>query len=467
MLAILDGIINKGQRHSNISSSDEHFINLTKNIEELLQKAIDGDLMIRLNLPKEHLCYKLGSLVDQLLESYENRMHQVSLNLTNIVSTSVNENSFINKVEKDSLALGNNLDTIVAASEQLATSAQTISNNTSQAIEDIKNAGRMATEVKDELGDSVFEMQQLQQEFESINSQVNTLNQFVGSIGSMVQLISNIAEQTNLLALNASIEAARAGDHGRGFAIVAQEVRKLAEQTKKSVADIHQDVERVQKETENTSNKIFEISNKVNISNESLSLSFTSMEKMMVYLHESIQNITQIAPVIQEQSATFEEITATISDMNETMSKTTQDISMSSENLFMLGTITEKLRKNVGTYKINYHTNDIIELAKTDHMLWRWRIEYMLAGKMELDANSVKDHTRCRLGIWYFGEGKEQFEENPTFQSFDSLHAKFHQICYEAIELYKQGNKVRAEDAYLHISQLSEELLRMLDQLKN
>lgn len=190
------------------------------------------------------------------------------------------------------------------------------------------------------------------------------------------------------------------------------------------------------------------------------------MEKMIQYLNESIEEITEIAPVIEEQSATFEEITATITDMKDTLTNTTEEITLSAESLFMLGKVTEKLRGDMGIYKINFHANDLIDLAKTDHLLWKWRIENMLSGKADLDAKSVKDHTKCRLGKWYLGDGQTLFGENLTFRALDSIHAEFHKACFTTIELYKHGEKVKSEDAYKQVCRLSEDILKMLDTLK-
>lgn len=467
MLNVIKGFFKESNTQNIGSNSYEMFNEQTKEVKECLQKAINGDLTVRLQISEDHPCFELGRIVDQLLDKYEVTMNQVSVDLTHIVSVSVDENSFINKVEKDSLALGDNLATIVAASEQLAASVQTISNNNIHAMENIKEAGEMAKTVKGELNLSVNDIQHVQHQSESLSVQVESLNRQLGSIGTMVQLISEIAEQTNLLALNASIEAARAGEHGKGFAVVAQEVRKLAEQTQKSVDDIRQNVQGFQLESSKTSNEIDRLTSKVNNSHESISLCFTNMKKMIEFLQESIREITEIAPTIQEQSTTFEEITATITDMKGTLVKTSEDISISSENLFELGMITEKLRANVGNYQIKFMLNDMIDLAKTDHLLWRWRIESMLAGRTQLEANKVKDHTVCRLGKWYFGEGQQQFAKNTTFQALDSIHADFHKTCASAIDLFKQGKKVQAQNEYIKIVQLSKRVLEMLDKLKS
>ncbi|WLR51139.1 methyl-accepting chemotaxis protein [Bacillus tianshenii] len=439
----------------------------TKEVKEILQRALAGDLTVRLNLAEDHACYELGLLVDQLLDKYDKNMNQLSLDLTDIVKLSVDENSFINKVKQDSVNLGTNLDAIVGASEELAASVQSVSTNNTHATTNIRQAGTMAQEVQEELNQSVSNTKQVKNNFQILTKQVDSLNDQVGSIGKMVGLINEIAEQTNLLALNASIEAARAGEQGKGFAVVANEVRKLAEQTKKSVEDIHRNVQGIQKEATKTSEEMGDMTNLIEVSHTGITECHQNMQQMMEYLEVSIHEIAEIAPMIEEQSATFEEITATISDMKHTMTKTTEDISDSSTNLFELGKVTENLRNDISGYTVSLTSNNIIDLAKTDHLLWRWKIENMLAGRIQLDAEKVKDHRLCRLGKWYFGEGKTQFSGNQTFAELDSLHKRFHETCAQAINYFNQGNSSKAEECYVDLKALSKEVLHMLDLLKS
>lgn len=462
MFTLISTMLNKNNDDKTATLLHEQ----TEDFKTLLQEVIHGDLKTRLNLPENHLCYELGTMVNQVLDSFEQRMRHFSLDLTNIVSVSIDENSFINKVEQDAINLGSNLESIVAASEQLSASAQSIATNNTSAIQNINYAGAKASEVRNELSASIEEIVTIQHQVNSLNTQVHSLNDQIGSIGTMVKLISEIAEQTNLLALNASIEAARAGEHGKGFAVVAQEVRKLAEQTKQSVTDISLNVKSIQSEASKTSSEIQNISNKITQSSGSLRECFDDLEQMNSSLSESILEVSTIYPVIEEQSVAFEEITDTIADMHSTLSKTTEDITMSSDNLHKLGTITENLRASIGKYKINFETNDIIELAKTDHLLWRWRIESMLAGKAELDPELVKDHSICRLGKWYFGDGQQIFGTNHTFKALNKVHADFHNACYQTILLYKQGKVQMAKDSFTQIRGLSHQVLNMLDELK-
>ncbi|MER2108973.1 MAG: methyl-accepting chemotaxis protein [Solibacillus sp.] len=431
-----------------------------------LDAAIAGDLSVRIELDVHDPNYEMTQKMNKILDSYEQRMLQLSLDLTTIVSASVDENSFISKVEKDSKEIQGNLDTIVTVSEELTASFQSVTETNNTAIRNIEIAGEKSMEMRGEMRGTVDEMAQIHKQFIHLNDQVKRLNERVGSIGSMIQLISEIAEQTNLLALNASIEAARAGEQGKGFAVVAQEVKKLSEQTKSSVAEIRRNVGSVQTETLKTSNEIVDITARMSSSNETLHTCYTEMTRMIENLNRSIANVSEVAPVIEEQSSTFEEVVTTIADMNQTMVHMTGDISSSTENLFALGKTIEKLRATVGHYKITYTTNDIIDLAKTDHLLWRWNIESMLAGKINLEASKVKDHTICRLGKWYFSEGQNLFKGNTTFAQLDAVHAEFHHTCARVIGLYQQGKYAEAHELFGDIQRLSDQVLGMLDGLK-
>lgn len=360
-----------------------------------------------------------------------------------------------------------NLDSVVSVSEELTTSFQNVTKSNNLAIQNIETAGDKTTEIRSELSESVGEMADVQIQFSQLTNQVKMLNEQVGSIETMVQIISQIAEQTNLLALNASIEAARAGEYGKGFSVVAQEVKKLSEQTSKSVGEIRQNVNKVQSETVRTSDEILYLTEKMYTSNTMLQSCFENITDVLQNLQSSITEVKEIGPVIQEQTNTFDDVVVTIADMNSTMVHMTEDISLSSQNLYELGKISEKLRATLSDFKINYQQNDMIDLAKTDHLLWRWNIENMLAGKISLDGNKVQDHTVCRLGKWYFSEGQQKYRGNPTFEKLDAVHEKFHKTCASIIALYQANDKKKEQNMFPLIKGLSDETLRILDELKS
>ena len=108
-----------------------------------------------------------------------------------------------------------------------------------------------------------------------------------------------------------------------------------------------------------------------------------------------------------------------------------------------------------------------VELAKTDHLLWRARISQILWGNIDLDASNVRDHTTCRLGRWSATKGRELFGNQPEFQKLEKDHARFHACCAEAIDAYHGKNKKLVDNLTEELSALSATVIGSLDELKN
>ncbi|MFA7405376.1 MAG: bacteriohemerythrin, partial [Pelobacteraceae bacterium] len=254
--------------------------------------------------------------------------------------------------------------TVATASEEMSATSGDIAQNCQMAAEGAERANQAAEHGSEVVEKSISVMHRIAERVQSSAKTVEALGRRSDEIGAIVGTIEDIADQTNLLALNAAIEAARAGEQGRGFAVVADEVRALAERTTKATREIGLMIKAIQQETKTAVTAMEEGVSEVENGTEEAARSGEALRNIQEEINSLHMQVQQIATAAEEQTATTSEISSNIHSITEVAQNTVEGARKTSAAAQHLSRLSGELEQLVGQFKIS-ETGKLINWSRS------------------------------------------------------------------------------------------------------
>ncbi len=407
----------------------------------------------------------LNAAYNTLLGRIGNIMNSIMLSASRSMSGAENIGASLVETERGVSQQHNELDQVATAMNEMVATVQEVATNATRAAKSAEDADEAAANGKQVTERAVAGINDLAQQLNEASNVMHLLENDSQEVGKVLEVINGIAEQTNLLALNAAIEAARAGEQGRGFAVVADEVRTLAQRTQQSTEEIRSIIERLQDQSRNA----------VSVMNKSLAKTHESVDQTAEVgeaLQAIVMSITEItdmshniATAAEEQTHVAEEIDKNITSIAQVADRTTNAMA---ESVRANNEIYDEIHKLCGIVKkLKIEVKGVdLEVAKSAHLAWKRRLRDFLDGKGELSMDQAVSHRDCALGKWYYGEGLQQYGDMHEMKAVEAPHEEMHKLIREIISLREQGRFEEAERKYENVNPLSHTIVDLLEEIE-
>jgi len=328
---------------------------ITRPINEavgIANKVASGDLTVNVQSQRGDEFGQLLAALGTMITNLRELIREIETGASSIASSSEELSTVTNQTSKGVADQQSQTDQVATAMNEMVSTVNEVAQSAEAAFEAASNASEKSGNGEKAVRETLELVANLNKQSSSVMELLNGLQTETNNIGTVLDVIKSVAEQTNLLALNAAIEAARAGEQGRGFAVVADEVRSLAQRTQSSAAEIETLITNLVTSAESSVASMEAGTRLAEQTLERAQLSGTAIQEMAEGVEEIRRHNSQIATAAEEQSSVAEEINQNVTlirDVGDQSAASTEQVSAASEELARLA---EGLNTHVARFKV-------------------------------------------------------------------------------------------------------------------
>lgn len=350
-----------------------------------------------------------------------------------------------------------------SATEQMSLTIGDIARSIHIVSQAAENARKASSQGKDMIGETVSSILSVNQQLDEASGKVRDLSAFSKKIDEIVVMIKDIADQTNLLALNAAIEAARAGEQGRGFAVVADEVRKLAQRTANATYEINNILNSIHSGTVDATDIMVIAVDKAKATGESARRLDDAFREISDSFEKVTDMVGQVVSSSEEQSATATEISYNLTSIAEDARENSTTVKDMAASFDKFSADAKEFLSLLDGFK---EPRMRIGVLKADYVLWLHRILEFLDAKQSAISPDELLADKSRMGRWLLTEGKELYGRSDHFREVESAHRRLHELGAKAYAASRKNERETVKDAILEAMELVDNLIPKLSLLE-
>lgn len=312
----------------------------------------DSDLTVKFRTFNNDELGLISSSLTQVIEHLRGILHSIAEAANTVNSSATELNSFTQETNKRMQQQQAETEQTATAMNEMTATVAEVAQSTSAAADSARDADTYAANGNRIVMDSISSMSQLSEQIQKTAQVIGFLSNESQNIGRVLDVIKSIAEQTNLLALNAAIEAARAGEQGRGFAVVADEVRTLAQRTQKSTQEIEAMIATLQQGVKEAVNAMEVGINQVDDANNKANQAGQALKEIVTSVDNIAELNTHIATAAEEQSSVAESINRSIIAISDIADYSTRSALELSDSVLNLTKLANSMRNQVSAFKL-------------------------------------------------------------------------------------------------------------------